>query len=98
MESSSVTKPGKLLKSGMWQRPPCMEAQRGHCGLETLRFGGARVLGCLLRRNADWVYDQPKEKKNISVKKAEKSLKSIENFDSRHGDVEFGVCPADYWY
>ena len=31
------------------------------------------------------------------VNKAEKSWRSEEHFDIRHGDVEFGVYPAEFW-
>ena len=58
----------------------------------------ARVMGQLPRRAADWVWSQPKRKKDVPVKKAERTWRSEEHFDIRHGDAEFGICPAAFWH
>ncbi|KAL6092948.1 hypothetical protein STEG23_001047, partial [Scotinomys teguina] len=45
----------------------------------------------LLRKAADWVWNQPQREKCVTVNKAEKNWRSEECFDIRHGDAEFGV-------
>ena len=43
---------------------------------------------------------QSKRKKYVAVNKAERNWRSEEHFDIRHGDTEFGVCPAGlaFWF
>ena len=45
--------------------------------------------------NIEW--NQPKRMKFVEVIKAERSWRSEECFDIRHGDAEFEVCPAGFW-
>ena len=56
----------------------------------------ARATGYLLRKAANREWKQPKGKKFAAVNKDEKSWRSEEHFDIRHGDAEFGVCPAGF--
>ena len=56
-----------------------------------------RAVGYLLRKAANREWKQSKRKKYVSVNKAERSWRSEEHFDIRHGDAEFGVCPARFW-
>ena len=56
----------------------------------------ARVVGYLPRRAANREWNQPKRKKCAAVSKAELSWRSEEHLDIRHGDAEFGVCPAGF--
>ena len=44
--------------------------------------------------NRDW--NHPKRLKYVVVNKAEKSWRSKEHFDIRHGDAKFGVCPVGF--
>ena len=50
----------------------------------------------LLRKTANREWEQPKRKRSVAVNKAVGSCRSKECFDIRHGDAEFGVCPAGY--
>ena len=45
---------------------------------------------------ASMEWNQPKRKKYVSVKKAERKWRSEDGFDFRHGDKLFGVCPAGF--
>jgi hypothetical protein len=56
-----------------------------------------RAMGYLLKKAANKVWSQSKRKKFVAVNKDEKSWRSEECFDIRHGDAEFGVCPAGFW-
>ena len=56
----------------------------------------ARATGYLLRKATNREWKQPKGKKFVAVNKDEKSWRSEEPFDIRHGDAEFGVCPAGF--
>jgi hypothetical protein len=58
--------------------------------------GGARVLGRLLRKAANQIWNQPKREKCVAVNKTERNLRSEEYFDNRHGNEEFGVCSAGF--
>ena len=49
----------------------------------------------LWRKAAKREQNQPKRKKYVAINKAERSWRSEERFDIRHGDAEFGVCPVD---
>ena len=42
--------------------------------------------------NREW--KQPKREICVAVNKSERSWKSEEHFDIRHGDAQLGVCPA----
>jgi hypothetical protein len=57
----------------------------------------ARGMGYLLRKAANNEWNQPKRKKFVAVNKDESSWKSKKNNGVRHGDAEFGVCPAGFW-
>ena len=59
-------------------------------------IGNARAMGYLPRRATNREWNQSKKKKCVAVNKAERSWRSEEHFDIRHGDAEFGVCPADF--
>ena len=48
----------------------------------------------LPRRDADGVEPAQERKKHAAVNRAERSWRSKEHFDIRHGGVGFGVCPA----
>ena len=50
----------------------------------------ARAVEYLLRKAANREWDQPKRKNCVAVNKAERNL------DIKHGDAEFGVCPAGF--
>ena len=50
----------------------------------------ARVMVCLLRKGANREWNEPK---SIAVKKVER-MRSEENFNIRHRNAEFVVCPA----
>jgi hypothetical protein len=39
---------------------------------------------------------QPQRKNCVAANKAERSWRSEESFDIRHGDAEFGVCQAGF--
>ena len=58
--------------------------------------GDATAIGYLLRGAANKELNQPKRKKCVAVNKDERSWRSKEHFDIRHGDAEFGVCPAGF--
>jgi hypothetical protein len=51
-------------------------------------------MGYLPKEAANREWNQPMKK---AVNNAESSWRSKEHFDIRHGDAEFGVCPADFW-
>ena len=92
----------------MCQGCPWLEAYKSHCiklsswSLDCLwrpqEVGDFRTMGYLLRRAANREWNQPKRKKYVSVKKAERSWRSEEHFDIRLGDEEFGVCPAVFQF
>ena len=44
--------------------------------------------------NREW--NQNKREKCVAVNKAERSWRSEEHFDIRHGDAESGVCPVGF--
>jgi len=46
-------------------------------------------VGHLARKVSDWVWNQPKREKCVAVNKTERSWRSEEYFDIRHGDAEF---------
>ena len=50
--------------------------------------GDARAVGHLLRRAANREWKQPKRMKWFTVNKAERSWRSEEHFDIRHGSLE----------
>jgi hypothetical protein len=53
--------------------------------------------GYLLRKAANREWKQPRRKKFVAVNKVEKrSWRSEDHFDIRHGDAEFGGCPAAF--
>ena len=54
-----------------------------------------RAIGYLLGRAANREQKQPRKKK-YGIVKTEWNWKSEESFDIRHGDVEFGSCPAGF--
>lgn len=56
----------------------------------------SRVMSSLVRKTANREWNQPKRKKFIAVNKDERSWRSEEHFDIRHGDAEFGVLPAGF--
>ena len=58
--------------------------------------GDARAMGFLPRKAANREWNQPKRKKCVAVNNVEKSWRSEERFDIRHGNAEFGVCPAGF--
>ena len=60
-------------------------------------IGDAGTMGYLLNRTDNRKWNQPKREKCVAVNRAEKSGRSEEHFDTRHGDAEFGVCPACFW-
>ena len=57
----------------------------------------ARAVGNLPKKTGKREWNQFKRKKCVAVNKAERSWRSEEHFDIRHGDTEFGVCPAGFW-
>lgn len=52
-------------------------------------IGDAKAMRYFLRKPAKSGWNQPKKKKCTAVNKAERSLRSEEHFDIRHGDSEF---------
>ena len=54
-------------------------------------------MGYLPRRDTNREYNQPTRKKSVVVHRAEQSWRPEEHFDTRHGDAEFGFCPAGFW-
>ena len=80
----------RLSLHGGWERPLC-EAVKARPGLpgSPQEVGDSRVMGSLLRRAANREYNQPKRKKCVAVNKSERSWRSEECFDIRHGDAEF---------
>ena len=50
----------------------------------------------LPRKAANQEWNQPKRNNSVVVNKAEKIWRS-EEFDLRHGDAEFGICPSGFW-
>ena len=54
----------------------------------------ARDLGYLLRKVANRQWNQPRRKKFVAVNKDEKVVGG--HFGIRHGDAEFGLCPAGF--
>jgi hypothetical protein len=57
----------------------------------------AKVVGYQLRKSAKREWKQTKRKNFIAVNKDETSWEYEEHCDIRHGDAEFGVCPACFW-
>ena len=51
----------------------------------------------LPRKAADLVWKQSKGETCVSVNKADRTRKSEEYFDIKHGDAEIEVCPASFW-
>lgn len=80
------------------QRGRCVMLWRGKPGWpwRPQDVGGIRVVGFLQRKAASREWKQPK-RKCVAVNKAERSWRSEEHFDIRHGDPEMGVCPAGFW-
>ena len=76
------------------ERPLC-EAVKMKPGLpwRPQDIGDARVMWYLPRRAANRVWNQPKRETHVAVNKAERSWGSE---DIRHGDADFGVCPAGF--
>lgn len=58
--------------------------------------GDVSVIGYLPRKAANRVWKQPKRQKYIAVSKSERIWKAEQHFDIRHGDAQFGVCPAGF--
>ena len=56
-----------------------------------------RALRYLPRKAANREQNQPKRKNFVAVSKDEKSWRDEECFNIRHGDSEFGDCPASFW-
>jgi hypothetical protein len=59
----------------------------------------ARAMVYLLRKAANREWNQLRRKKFVAVKKIKKkkrSCRSVDHFDIRHRDAEFGVCPAGF--
>jgi hypothetical protein len=50
----------------------------------------------LPRKAANREWKEPKRKKCVADKEAERSWRSEDHFDTRHGNAEFGVCPAGF--
>ena len=57
----------------------------------------ARTVGYQPSKATNREWNQLKRKKCVAVNKAERSWRSEEHFDIRHGDAESGVCPARFW-
>ena len=55
-----------------------------------------RAMGYLPRKVANREWNQPKRKQCTAVNKDERSWRYEEHFDIRHGEAEFGVCPAGF--
>jgi hypothetical protein len=56
----------------------------------------ARAVGYLPRKAANREWNQPRRKKFVEVNKDKRSWRSEESFNIKHGDIGFGVCPADF--
>ena len=59
--------------------------------------GDARVVEYLPRRTVNREWKQPKREKCVAVNKAERSWRSEEHFEIRHGDAELVVYLASFW-
>ena len=78
---------------------PLHEAVKVKSGLcwRPQEIADARVMGCLPRRIASRIWNQPREReRDVEINKAEGTWRPEEHFDIRHGDAEFGVCPASF--
>ena len=64
--------------------------------METPNVRDAKAIGYLPRRAANKELNLPKRKKCVAVNKDERSWRSEEHFDIRHGDAEFEVCPVNF--
>jgi hypothetical protein len=87
---------GVYLYGGL-ERPFC-ESVKVKPGLpwRPQDVGDAIVVGCLPRRAANKEWNQTKTEKHFAVNKAERIWNSEECLDIRHGDAEFGDCPAGF--
>ena len=78
------------------ERPLCEEALKVHLEcLEELRILEMLEMWDPLRRAAIRESNQPKRQQCVAVNKAERSWRSEEHFEIRHGDADFGISPAD---
>jgi hypothetical protein len=59
--------------------------------------GYARVMGFVKRDAVNREWNWPKRNNCVAVNKVEKSWRSEDCFDIRHGDAEFGVYTAVFW-
>jgi len=50
----------------------------------------------LPRKAANMERKKPRRKKFVAVNKNEKGVEFKDRFDIRHGNAEFGLCPADF--
>jgi hypothetical protein len=53
-------------------------------------------MGYLLRKAANREWNQPKRKKYVAANPTERTWRSEEPFDIRHGDAGFGVFAANF--